>query len=75
MAEGEGVEGAWEESHLVTDMEGKGAILDMVVNDETVDMAESGGGIEEGQLLFRLFPDQEQDLFCQQQKKAHLILV
>ena len=47
----------------------------MMGDDEAVDVAQGGGGVEEGQLLFGLFVDEEKHLLGQQGEKLRLILV
>ena len=62
-------------THLVRCGKAEGAAFDMMGDDEAVDVAQRGGGVEEGQLLFRLFVDEEKHLLCQQGEKLCLVLV
>ena len=74
VAQGEGIEGTGEERHLVGRFKLEGAGLDTVGDDETVDVGEGGGGIEEGQFPLRLLADEEEDLFGGEGKEIRLIL-
>ncbi len=75
MRQREGVEGAWEECRLAPFLEDKGTAFDTMPDSEAVDMGQRGGGIEEGQFLFRLFVNQEKNLFGHQREEAGLVLV
>ena len=75
MAEGEGIEGAGEEGGLLRGLKLEGSALDLVEDDEAVDMGQRRGGVEEGQLLLRLFADEEQQLFADQGEEGGLLLI
>ena len=44
-------------------------------DNKTVDVAESCGGIEKSQFFFRLFIDEEEELFRQESKETLLVVV
>lgn len=75
VAQGEGVEGPRENATPLRCGKTEGAAFDMMGDDEAVDVAQGGGGVEEGQLLFGLFVDEEKHLLGQQGEKLRLILV
>ena len=75
MAEGEGVEGAGEEGRLFRHPELEGPALDAVLDDEAVDVGESRSGVEEGQLLLRLFVDEEENFLCHQGEEVGFFLI
>ena len=75
VAEGEGVEGAGEERRLLRYPELEGAALDTVLDDEAVNVGESCGGIEEGQLFLGLFVDEEENFLCHQGEQIGFFLI
>ena len=75
VGQGEGVEGAGEEGCLLRHGEPEGAVLDVVEYDEAVQMAQSGGGVEEGELLLPAAAQQAHDLLGAEGEQGGLVLI
>ena len=50
--------------------EAEGAALNAVADNETVDVGQGSGGVEEGQFLFRLLAHEEENLLGDQGKEV-----
>ena len=74
MGEGEGIEGAGEEGHLAAVFKLEGTALNAVADNETVDVAEGCGGVEEGQLVRLLLVNKEEEFLGRQGENTSFIV-